>query len=50
MKDDWNTKAKMACQDRAARQQGLGIWNIYLHFFYVSKELYECYDINCYRY
>ncbi|XP_016374247.1 ras-related protein Rab-36-like [Sinocyclocheilus rhinocerous] len=22
MKDDWNTKATMACQDRAARQQG----------------------------
>uniref|UniRef100_A0A8C1E5V6 Ras-related protein Rab-36 n=1 Tax=Cyprinus carpio carpio TaxID=630221 RepID=A0A8C1E5V6_CYPCA len=22
MKDDWNTKAKMACQDRTARQQG----------------------------
>uniref|UniRef100_A0A673GXU4 Ras-related protein Rab-36 n=1 Tax=Sinocyclocheilus rhinocerous TaxID=307959 RepID=A0A673GXU4_9TELE len=22
MKDDWNTKAKMACQDRAAHQQG----------------------------
>lgn len=25
MKDDWNTKAKMACQDRAARLQGLVI-------------------------
>ncbi|XP_050976484.1 ras-related protein Rab-36 isoform X2 [Labeo rohita] len=22
MKDDWNTKAKLACQDRTARQQG----------------------------